>query len=93
MAAAPAVSGELLHSGSARTRMMKFVIPSNAEDAVSAESWLLGTGHEMSRAGGVVKELVWNSFGIPSVFSFIHLWADLSLYTPWVRPCFNFPVN
>lgn len=99
VAAAPAVSGELLHSGSARTRMMKFVISSNAEDAVSAESWLLGTGHEMSRAEGVVKEFVWNSFGIPSspscfsVFSFIHLWADLSLYRPWVRPCFNFPVN
>lgn len=61
MAAAPAASGELLHSGSAGSRMMKSGIPSNAEDAASAESWLLGAGHEMSRAGGgVVKELIWN---------------------------------
>lgn len=35
--------------------MMKFVIPSNAEDAASAACWLLGTGHEMGQAGGVGK--------------------------------------
>lgn len=56
-----AVSGELLHSGSAGTRMMKFVIPSNAEDAASIACWLLGAGHEMSGARGVVKEFIWHS--------------------------------